>query len=560
MQKLTFILTCAITLSNVLWAQNGNKHIKTDEQFKSHLQIENEWLLNTQNTADLGCGTCISEKHSRAAYVRDSLICYLWDTTNNVWRNNGKFYYTYDADNLIMVISQTWNGSWQNSGRTIYSYNTMGKRLSYSYETWNGSWQLMNNETYTYDANGNRLTSIYENFDVPQFKNKDTYQYDSNNNLLIHSLESWNGSTWEVFRVFTYTYDTNNNKTSEIRYDCNGPNCQNIYKDEYTYDTNNNQTFMLHQLWNNLGGWVPYSRYNSTYNSNNLLMLEVFEIYSSTVWSLNGQKNYAYDSNNNLTELILEKVNGSVLVNYSRNAYTYDINNNKTSESYQTWDGTNWVYDNRTTYTYDNFNNQIRYLNERGSSLTNYSKCETFYSLPDCSALFTLVKDNSAPNKWFALNSASGTAPLTYTWYWGDGDSSTGAYPSHTYNTEGFYNICLTISDANGCSDTYCDASTYIFKKGAVITINVIAGVEELDNHHFSIYPNPTNNHLNITTTLQGKDDIEYQMSNTLGATIATGKAVAKDFSIDVRTLPSGIYFIHLQSGNAKTVKRFIKE
>jgi hypothetical protein len=49
-------------------------------------------------------------------------------------------------------------------------------------------------------------------------------------------------------------------------------------------------------------------------------------------------------------------------------------------------------------------------------------------------------------------------------------------------------------------------------------------------------------------------------MSNTLGATIATGKAVAKDFSIDVRTLPSGIYFIHLQSGNAKTVKRFIKE
>jgi hypothetical protein len=79
-------------------------------------------------------------------------------------------------------------------------------------------------------------------------------------------------------------------------------------------------------------------------------------------------------------------------------------------------------------------------------------------------------------------------------------------------------------------------------------------------NSYFHFYPNPTSHHLNITTTRQGNEGIQYQIINTLGATVAANKATAKDFSIDVSTLPTGIYFIHLQSGNAKTVKRFVKE
>jgi len=182
-----------------------------------------------------------------------------------------------------------------------------------------------------------------------------------------------------------------------------------------------------------------------------------------------------------------------------------------------------------------------------------------------CDAQFT-VSPSSTPQLWYAVNQATGTAPLTYSWNWGDGSAnSSGAYPSHTYSSAGNYNICLTITDGNGCTDTYCDSSTYIYKtEGAAITLDVVAqlpnGVEELDNHHFSIYPNPTNNLLNITTTLQGNNETQYQIINTLGATAMANKATAKDFSIDVSALPSGIYFIHLQRGNAQTVKRFVKE
>jgi gliding motility-associated-like protein len=42
----------------------------------------------------------------------------------------------------------------------------------------------------------------------------------------------------------------------------------------------------------------------------------------------------------------------------------------------------------------------------------------------------------------------------TYTWYYGDGNSSNGYYGIHTYTTEGNYDIKLVATDENGCKDS----------------------------------------------------------------------------------------------------------
>ncbi len=55
-------------------------------------------------------------------------------------------------------------------------------------------------------------------------------------------------------------------------------------------------------------------------------------------------------------------------------------------------------------------------------------------------------------------NLSSGSS--MYSWNFGDGGSSTLQNPVHTYNQAGVYTTCLTISNANGCSDTYCGAVT----------------------------------------------------------------------------------------------------
>jgi gliding motility-associated-like protein len=52
-------------------------------------------------------------------------------------------------------------------------------------------------------------------------------------------------------------------------------------------------------------------------------------------------------------------------------------------------------------------------------------------------------------------NNSSALNP-TYSWAFGDGNSSIEANPIHLFVTEGIYNPCLTVTDIYGCVDTYC--------------------------------------------------------------------------------------------------------
>jgi PKD repeat protein len=54
----------------------------------------------------------------------------------------------------------------------------------------------------------------------------------------------------------------------------------------------------------------------------------------------------------------------------------------------------------------------------------------------------------------FTPNIITGTAPFTYLWDFGDGNTSTQAFPTHTYSAQGAYLITLTVTDALGKSGT----------------------------------------------------------------------------------------------------------
>src|SRR5207244_7840426 len=104
--------------------------------------------------------------------------------------------------------------------------------------------------------------------------------------------------------------------------------------------------------------------------------------------------------------------------------------------------------------------------------ITRGDSCHYYYS-PTCASYYELSAD-TIPHHYYAVNMASGTSPLTYSWSWGDGSTDSVPFPSHTYDTAGFYAICLTISDASGCTDTFCNSYNLLKASNAMVEVNVI--------------------------------------------------------------------------------------
>ena len=61
---------------------------------------------------------------------------------------------------------------------------------------------------------------------------------------------------------------------------------------------------------------------------------------------------------------------------------------------------------------------------------------------------------NAPLNVSFTNTSTGGAAPVSFSWDFGDGNTSTAQNPSHTYTANGSYDVSLIATDANGCADT----------------------------------------------------------------------------------------------------------
>lgn len=180
---------------------------------------------------------------------------------------------------------------------------------------------------------------------------------------------------------------------------------------------------------------------------------------------------------------------------------------------------------------------------------------------------FTLQADPT-PHVWDAYPSYSGgTAPYTYSWDWGDGSTSMGAYPSHTYSVAARYNICVSITDANGCVASYCENdSVYRMantKKSTGMTqLNVINGsmaVKNIDKGDLQIkmYPNPANTNVNINSTAKISGITIYDViGNTVEKTTSPG--MDTNGTIDLSKLQEGVYFVSIKTVSGSNTQKLV--
>ncbi len=182
-----------------------------------------------------------------------------------------------------------------------------------------------------------------------------------------------------------------------------------------------------------------------------------------------------------------------------------------------------------------------------------------------CSAHFSVFPD-TIPQHWFAMNEAYGSSQLSYTWYWGDGDSSVGQFPNHAYAAAGLYTICLAVNDSMGCADSYCDTTNIyrVDQSSSVISMTVIPQIltsvlnVEQERINAIIYPNPTTDEFTIALPDENRPS-EIIVSNLLGK-ILYHSIINKSIKVSAAelNLKNGIYLLSIRSsrsvGNFKLV------
>ena len=74
----------------------------------------------------------------------------------------------------------------------------------------------------------------------------------------------------------------------------------------------------------------------------------------------------------------------------------------------------------------------------------------------NCQALFSVEQNSTVV--YFTNESNPIDSFTTFSWSFGDGNTSTLLNPWHTYSSIGQYAVCLTMTNGFlGCSSTYCD-------------------------------------------------------------------------------------------------------
>lgn len=145
------------------------------------------------------------------------------------------------------------------------------------------------------------------------------------------------------------------------------------------------------------------------------------------------------------------------------------------------------------------------------------------------------------------LNNSTGAT--SYTWDFGDANSSTEANPVHTYSTAGAYLVSLIANNTN-CDDT-------IVKEVMV----PLVGLEENNLDEFvRVYPNPNDGSFSLEIK-------NYKEVNRIRLLDATGQLVKNvlsaspqqaRLSIDLGDIKSGIYFLEILSDTDVIVKRVL--
>lgn len=196
-------------------------------------------------------------------------------------------------------------------------------------------------------------------------------------------------------------------------------------------------------------------------------------------------------------------------------------------------------------------------------TITSTTGCTATASTPAITSTYTPVvldfnytpSSNICPNKPVSFSVSSPVSGSTYTWKEGSTVKGTGETIDITFTTGGTKSITLTGVDAAGCTATPKSKSVTVLSASDNACKTSISSIA---NDNIKIYPNPVR---------EGKIYVESNLNKTLivrvtdllGKTITTEKLLPnRENQIDISSSPNGIYFVEVESGADRIVKKIV--
>ena len=176
--------------------------------------------------------------------------------------------------------------------------------------------------------------------------------------------------------------------------------------------------------------------------------------------------------------------------------------------------------------------------------------------VPPCNAQFYAYDSlqNTLPGPIYFYDYSTG-GPISWSWNFGDGSTSTLQHPTHQYAQPGMYWVCLTITTASSTCST-CDSVQYkIFGAGVGENANLVTGVQN--------YPNPFFKSTSISYTLEKNSAVQISVYNYLGSKIAELENSEKSYGRhelewNAENLPAGIYHLEINAGSNSISRKLV--
>lgn len=384
---------------------------------------------------------------------------------------------------------------------------------------------------------------IYDFFNNTWLNNNRFLNSYTNGLLSEKVLQLWNGSLWVNDEKKSFTYNSINLCTQEIHYDWNATDWLNTFRYDYSYNNEFLKDTITSYQWSILNNnWFPLNKTIYTYDNNDNLTETLILIWDGSNWINSQKSNQFFNSSNQYISGISYVWNNitNQWVNGAKDTVIYTSPNTSLS-IYYTWFPANntWKYNTKKINVYDvntmlleQFIYQV--WNDQLSTWINQNKVQYGYDAQQNTVSVITYSWNNLFSQWINLSKEE-----------------------YSFNSENYKSI-----EKIFFWDDMMNDWKESFKKFYWYEADPLASIEEISIAEGTIYPNPCSDVLYINTSNLSSEQCHIRLYNLNGQELLNEWKISNNpavLSIQVSTLPQGVYILQLISDGKYMVKKVIK-